>query len=165
MAQHQHLVNLAQHLRQMQSNVQELPRVARAKLEQLVAQGERAQKGPDGTPWPPVQGREGRAPVEGAKQDKRGKWRLRGVFVTGGWSAGSFDPEHHIHYVAVVEGTQVKLHSDHRGARYTRFGTKRMPPRPKVPNAEGSAGLGWWEPRLLAAIRAHLKRKGIKNSV
>lgn len=141
---------------------QTLPRIAAAKLRQLEMEGVRAQKDPEGVPWAPTEGREAKSPAAGAKFDaKRGRWRLKGRYVPGGWGTGAFDPEHHITHETVINGTEVRMNppSDERlkrAEKFTRAGTKWMPSRAKTPKQSG-LGSVWWGPKLISALRWHIK--------
>lgn len=62
----------------------------------------------------------------------------------------NFDPQNHIRYGVAVRGAKVVLESDHPAAPFTRWGTRHMVDRAKVPGRQG--GAAWW-PRILGALR------------
>lgn len=67
----------------------------------------------------------------------------------------NFDPSNHIRYEPFRDGDMVGMQSSHPAARFTRFGTRHMQARPKVP---GAGGLGWWAQPMILAFRGVLAR-------
>lgn len=151
------LSNLLRLLRDKKEQIKNLPHVAARKMVSLVRQGQIAQKAPDGTLWAPTKVAHtqiGTPDKNGRLRDKNGRFLMMGVH-----GLNSFDPERHIQYEAIETKDSVKMVSSHRAAGYTRFGTRKMPARAKVP---GRRGPGWWMPKIHAALRGYLRRKGVK---
>lgn len=114
--------NLQQHIGRVQQAVQRLPQVAAGELGALQVATQTQQRAPDGSRW---------------KRTVRGGLR--------------FDRFNAIRYeVLVLPPGLVLLQSAHPAAAYSRWGTRYMTARPKVPNG---TGLGWWQPRILRALR------------
>ena len=124
--------NLIKHLDGVRAAAAQLPQVAADALGGLVAKGEAQQRSPEGKRW-------------------------RKVRVYRDNSTGRFDPRGHIHYVAMVRDHQALLAASHPAAKLTRYGTKHMASRAKVPDGDS---LGWWLAPLLRALRAPLRKAG-----
>ena len=133
---------------ELRAAVETAPKVVAAKLQQLTRQTQIKQMGPDGTPW---------EPTKEAHSVSKAEMKAAKIRKLGAHGEHSFDPLRHIQYEASVDGKDAVLSTGHRAARYTRFGTRWMPARPKVPGRDGN--LGWWLPKILAAVRGHLRRK------
>lgn len=112
--------NLQKRLGAVQAAVRELPGVAAGATEKLLQQGQAAQRAPDGSRW---------------KKTTEGR---------------PFDQAGHIRYTVAVRQGQVVLESDHPAAAFSRWGTRKMVARPKVPGVGGGAA---WFPKILQALR------------
>ena len=152
--------NLQAHLAKVRKAAERLPEVAAKELERLTARTQQEQAGPDGERWAPVMRGKDTGPAKGAKYDEVAKrWRIRGRFATGAQLAGlgAFDPSNHIQYKAFRDSQGVGLRCNHPAARYTRFGTKHMVARPKVPNGQDDS---LWLDALLVPLRKTLGGRG-----
>lgn len=114
--------NLSRHLGRVEQVVERLPQAAATELDALQQATQAAQRAPDGQRW---------------------KRTVR--------DHQPFDRFNAIRYApAVLPSGSVVLQARHPAARHTRWGTKFMAARPKVPTGDG---LGWWLPRILRALR------------
>ncbi len=153
---------MLQRIAGLRAAVESAPKVVAAKLQQLTRQTQIKQVGPDGTPWQPTNDIHtiSRANLKAAGIRKLGTLHqgrdAKGRYTSKEVQTRDFDPLRHIQYESAVHGNDATLSTAHKAARYTRWGTKWMPARPKVP---GTGGLGWWEPLIYAAVRGHLRRK------
>lgn len=112
--------NLQKRLGVVHAAVKQLPGVAAGAAEQLLAADQAAQRAPDGSRW---------------RKTKQG---------------GPFDPANHIRYTVAVRAGQVMIESDHPAAPFTRWGTRHMVDRAKVPGRRGGAA---WFAKILQALR------------
>lgn len=112
--------NLQRRLGVVQRAVRELPGVAAGAARDLLAEDQAKQRAPDGSRW---------------KRTTEGQ---------------PFDREVHIQYTVQLRPEGVVLESEHRAAGFSRWGTRKMTARPKVP---GRAGAGAWLPKILKALR------------
>lgn len=139
--------NLQKRLQVVHKAVEQLPTVAAETTEKLMDQDQAAQRAPDGSRWVPTKA--GAAAKGAVFDEKAQRYRIRGRFATGA-QLRPFDPGNHIRYEVAVRNGQVVLESSHPAAAFTRWGTKKMPARPKVPGAKGGAA---WFPKILQALR------------
>jgi len=103
--------NLQKRLAVVHKAVQQLPGAAANAAEQVLQQEQAAQRAPDGSRW---------------KRTTQGQ---------------PFDAQNHIRYRVLLRGAQVVMESDHPAAPFTRWGTRHMEDRAKVPGKRGKAAM------------------------